>query len=480
MLNDRFVPHSRPLIATLVRPLRGTFRSFAAPAAFRQLATVDHAGYPAQFWVEINRYILVLMSFGVLIALVAWLPLVLRRLPLSLPIVCILIGVGLGLVPRLRFDPSPLEYPAIAERFSEFVVIIALMGAGLKIDRVLGLRSWMITWRLIFLTLPLGIALIALLAGTWLALPWTMALLLGAVLAPTDPVLASDVQVGPPKSGEEDEVRFALTSEAGINDGAAFPFVHLAIVLSAATVTQEPWFWDWLSYNVFWEIGVGVLGGYLIGKLFGWITFHIPAESKLAQTGDGLIALSATLISYGFTETLHSYGFLSVFVTALTFRQAHRDHDFHTDMHDLTEQVERIAMMILLLFFGGALANGLLSALRPVDFTGALLILLVIRPATGMIGLDGVNATLGERLTISFFGIRGIGSFYYLAYGLNHIDDLTHAPRLWAIVGLVVLLSIIMHGLTVSPIMRQLDITHGRDPDADDAVPPPGFQGPAA
>ena len=327
-----------------------------------------------------DPYILVLMSFGVLIALVAWLPLVLRRLPLSLPIVCILIGVGLGLVPGLRFDPSPLKYPEIAERFSEFVVIIALMGAGLKIDRVLGLRSWMITWRLIFLTLPLGIALIALLGGTWLALPWTMALLLGAVLAPTDPVLASDVQVGPPKSGEEDEVRFALTSEAGINDGAAFPFVHLAIVLSAAAVTQEPWLWDWLSYNVLWEIGIGVLGGYLIGKLFGWITFHIPAESKLAQTGDGLIALAATFISYGFTETLHSYGFLSVFVTALTFRQAHRDHDFHTDMHDLTEQVERIAMMILLLMFGGALANGLLAALRPVDIAGALLILLIIRP----------------------------------------------------------------------------------------------------
>ena len=190
-----------------------------------------------------------------------------------------------------------------------------------------------------------------------------MALLLGAVLAPTDPVLASDVQVGPPKSGEEDEVRFALTSEAGINDGAAFPFVHLAIILSAAAVTQEPWLWDWLSYNVLWEIGIGVLGGYLIGKLFGWITFHIPAESKLAQTGDGLIALAATFISYGFTETLHSYGFLSVFVTALTFRQAHRDHDFHTDMHDLTEQVERIAMMILLLMFGGALANGLLACL---------------------------------------------------------------------------------------------------------------------
>ncbi len=354
------------------------------------------------------------------------------------------------------------------------------MGAGLKIDRVLGLRSWMITWRLIFLTLPLGIALIALLAGTWLALPWAMALLLGAVLAPTDPVLASDVQVGPPKTGEEDEVRFALTSEAGVNDGAAFPFVHLAIALAAASVTQEPWAFEWLTYNVLWEIGVGILGGYLVGRLFGWITFHIPAETKLARTGDGLIALSATFVSYGFTEIIHSYGFLSVFVTALTFRQAHRDHDFHKSMHDLTEQIERISMMVLLLLFGGALVHGLLSSLESMDIAAAVVILLVIRPLTGLIGLAGFNASWHERLTIAFFGIRGIGSFYYLAYGLNHMDDLQHASRLWAIVGLVVLLSIIMHGLSVTPIMRKLDRMQGRDPDANDAVPPPGFQGPGA
>ena len=150
-----------------------------------------------------------------------------------------------------------------------------------------------------------------------------------------------------------------------------------------------------------------------------------------------------------------------------------------TDDRVFVSSMQRINVVIvnplfLLLFFGGALANGLLGALRPIDVAGALLILLIIRPVTGMIGLGGMKATLSERLTISFFGIRGIGSFYYLAYGLNHIDDLTHAARLWAIVGLVVLLSIVMHGLTVTPIMRKLDLTHGRDPDADDAVPPPG------
>lgn len=132
-------------------------------------------------------------------------------------------------------------------------------------------------------------------------LSWTVALLLGAALAPTDPVLASDVQVGPPRSGEEDEVRFGLTSEAGMNDGATFPFVHLAIALTLAASTREPWVLTWLGYNVLWESGAGVLGGYLIGRVFGWITFNIPAETRLAQTGDGLIALAATFVSYGLT-----------------------------------------------------------------------------------------------------------------------------------------------------------------------------------
>jgi NhaP-type Na+/H+ or K+/H+ antiporter len=313
-----------------------------------------------------------------------------------------------------------------------------------------------------------------------MGLSWTVALLLGASLAPTDPVLAADVQVGPPKSGEEDEVRFGLTSEAGMNDGAAFPFVHLAIALALAASTGEPWFGKWLTYNVLWEIGAGIGAGYVIGRVFGWLTFHVPAETKLAKTGDGLIALSATFVSYGLTELIHCYGFLAVFVTALTFRHAHRDHDFQLEMHALTEQVERIAMMILLLLFGGALVGGLLAPLQWVDVVAAVVILLVVRPVSGLIGMLGHKADWQERLTLSFFGIRGVGSVYYLAYGLKHMENVPGADRLWAIVGVIILMSILMHGITVTPIMRKLDRSQGRDPDADDATPPPGLQGPAS
>ncbi|MHA6721894.1 cation:proton antiporter [Sphingomonas sp. RS2018] len=425
-----------------------------------------------------DPYILVMTGAGVLIALVAWLPLALKRLPLSLPIICIAIGAAVFLLPQVTLRPLPWRYPEITERFAEFVVIIALMGAGLKIDRPFGWRRWRLTWRLLAITMPLGIVAIMILGQSVLGLPLAVALLLAASLAPTDPVLAADVQVGPPRTGDEDDVRFGLTSEAGLNDGAAFPFVHLAILLAVALPKGEPWLSEWLTYRVLWEIGGGIAGGWLVGKAFGWLTFHVPAETKLARTGDGLIALSATFVSYGLTEIVHVYGFLAVFVTALTFRGTHREHDFQREMHAITEQIERLAMMVLLILFGGALVSGLLASVDWRDAVVAVVILLVVRPLTGWVALIGHPADRGEKLTLAFFGIRGVGTIYYLAYGINHMA-VGDAHRLWGIVGLVILMSILLHGLTVTPIMRSLDHQRGVDPDAENAGPP-GLQGPAA
>ena len=416
-------------------------------------------------------YILWLTGAGILITLVAWLPLALRRLPLSLPIICMAAGAAIFLIPPITFRPLPTILPDVAERLTEFVVIIALMGAGLKLDRLFSWRRWNVTWRLLGITMPLSIAAITLIGVYGLGMSLAMALLLGACLAPTDPVLAADVQVGPPKSGEEDEVRFGLTSEAGLNDGLAFPFVNLAIALAAvAAGSEEPWFRNWLLHDVLWEIGVGLIAGWVIGRLFGWLTFHVPAKNRLAQPGDGLIALAATLISYGAAEMVDSYGFLAVFVTALTLRRSHRDHDFQREMHALTEQVERLAMMVVLILFGGALVSGLLASLQWVDLMAAIAIILLVRPAAGLVGLIGLPAERSEKMTLAFFGIRGVGSFYYLAYAIN-AGGFGSGEHLWSIVGLVVLLSILLHGLSVTPIMRAMDRQQGRDPDGPSACP---------
>lgn len=409
---------------------------------------------------EIEPYPAAMAGAGLLIALVAWLPLALRRLPLSLPIVCLIIGGLIFAGPLPVPDTSPIAHPYLTERLTEFVVIVALMGAGLKIDRRFSFRGWATTWRLLAVTMPLSILAIAFVGVSVLGLGAVAALLLAASLAPTDPVLAADVQVGDPLEGKEDTVRFALTSEAGLNDGLAFPFVHLAIALSLSATTGEPWLARWLAVNVVWEIGAGIACGWLVGRLFGWATFQMPGDT-LAKTGDGLVAIAATFVSYGVAEMAHCYGFFGVFVTALTLRNSHRDHDFQRDMHDITEQIERIAMMALLLAFGAAIMGGLFVAVGWVDLLAVALILLVIRPLAGLVALIGIPASTSEKLTIAFFGIRGVGSFYYLAYGLNH-GEFAEGERLWVILSLVAFISILMHGLTVTPAMRWLDRRHGR------------------
>ncbi|WP_312876424.1 cation:proton antiporter [Rhizobium laguerreae] len=214
-----------------------------------------------------DLYNITLTIVGVVVLLTAWLPMVMRRLPLSLPIACLVIGALLAwspfpLLPRF----NPLENREFTERMTEIVVIVALMGAGLKLDRPIGWRRWMTTWRLLGIAMPLTIVVLAFLGSWILGLGAASALLLGACLAPTDPVLASDVQVGPPQTGEEGEVRFALTSEAGLNDGLSFPFIHLAVALALAEKEGTALFQHWAFLDVFWRLASGALMGWALGK----------------------------------------------------------------------------------------------------------------------------------------------------------------------------------------------------------------------
>lgn len=389
-----------------------------------------------------------------MVLLVSWAPVGLKRLPLTLAILCVGVGVGVFSTGLLAFNPDPRTWDTATEKLTELVVIISLMGCGLKLDRKLGWKRWNVTWRLMAIAMPLTIGAVLLL-GVWglgLALP--MAMLLGAAMAPTDPVLASDVQVGPPGSGEEDEVRFGLTSEAGLNDALAFPFVHLAILASVGGLATSQGFIDWGLIKVGWKIAAGLGMGWLVGAAFGWLLFR-DSSRQLSHLGDGLIALAATFLAYAATELAHGYGFLAVFVAAVTIRNWERDHDFHEEMHDLSDQIERLLMMLLLVLFGGALANGLLASLTWIDVAVALVILLIVRPVAGLLSLIGAPQPFKEKVLLAFLGIRGVGSIYYVAYGLNH-GEFGDSERLWALVGFIVLASIIIHGVTATPLLERL------------------------
>ncbi len=403
-----------------------------------------------------SAYIVVLAVFGLVVLLTAWLPMVLKELPLSLPIFCVGLGALIFAFPDLPgVMPHPMEELAIVERASEFVVIISLMGAGLKIDRPFGWGRWKLTWRLLGISMPITILALAVLGQSLLGLGLATAILLAASLAPTDPVLASDIQVGPPGSGEEDEVRFTLTSEAGLNDGLAFPFILLAVALAheiSATSVAE-----WFVYAVLWKIAAGVGVGYAVGRVLGWLTFHLPNRAKLSRTGSGFVALGITALAYGGTEMVRGYGFLAVFVAALALRATEPKHEYHQKLHDFAEELERLMMMVLLVLLGGAMTGAdLFQALTWEAAAFAALALFVVRPLAGWIGLLGTDRPADEKMAISFFGIRGLGSIYYLSYALQK-EAFDHAALLWSVTGFIILVSIVLHGVTVTPVMRNLD-----------------------
>ncbi|ELZ16479.1 sodium/hydrogen exchanger [Haloterrigena salina JCM 13891] len=414
----------------------------------------------------LELYNIGLVVFGIALFGIAVLPRFVSDRAISMPIFFVgfgmlAFGLPIGLPP-----PDPLEQGTTTEHLAELGVIIALMGVGLKIDRPPGLRTWASTWRLLAITMPLSIVGAALL-GWWLGLVIPTAVLLGACIAPTDPVLASEVQVGGPgmgseaedeeeAAGMEDEVRFALTSEAGLNDGLAFPFTNLAIAFALVGFVPGNWVGEWLLIDVGYKIVVGVIVGVVLGYLTARLVFATEPDTPVAESVQGLEAVAGTLLVYGATELLGGYGFIAVFVAALMVRHYERTHDYNRALHEVSEFAEQVMMGLIMLFFGGAIVGGLLEPLTIEGIAAAVAIVFLVRPLAGIVGFLGFDRDIAERATIAAFGVRGIGSFYYLAYGLNQAA-FPDADRLWAVVGAVVLISIVVHGITATPAVRWLE-----------------------
>ncbi|GAA2852484.1 cation:proton antiporter [Streptosporangium fragile] len=404
----------------------------------------------------------------------AVLPRLLNRRPFSLPLACLLGGLLLYAFPLDLPRPDPVAHRALVEHATEICVLISLMGAGLAINRPFGRRNWSSTWRLLGWTLPLTVGGVAAVSYGLLGWPLAAALLLGAVLAPTDPVLASDVQVGEPVDSEEDddEVRFTLTSEAGLNDGLAFPLVYAAITLALSG--GAGWIGEWALVDLLYRCAAGVVCGLLVGGLLGRMFFRAQVSNlRLAEHRDGFVALAATFLAYGLTELAHGYGFIAVFVTACTIRAAERGHGYNGVLHGFIEQIERLFTAWLIVLLGGFVAVGGLSALTWRGAAVGLLLLLVIRPLTGWLATLGGRAGPRERVATAFFGIRGIGSLFYLAYALGQADFGVPAEELWAVVAFTVLASLVVHGISASPVMNRLDrlrVRAGRERDAEPAA----------
>jgi sodium/hydrogen antiporter len=401
-------------------------------------------------------YFEMLFGLGALILIVAWLPIALHRMALSLPMICVLVGIGIfTLSPLSVWAPHPDKAPVLVERSAELIVIVSLMGAGLKMGRPIGWKGWNATWRLLGIAMPLTILMVMALGHWLLGLGLATALLLGGSLAPTDPVLAGDVQIEHDEDEREAEAKFALTSEAGLNDALAFPFIHLAIAIAAAGALNGAVAAEWLLTDVGWKLSAGLAMGAGIGWLIGWMTYQLPETTRLSRSGDGFVALGVTLVTYTATEFAYGYGFLAVFVAGVMIRRAARGSEFNKRLHDFADEAERLLMMFMLLMFGGMIAGGLLADVGWEEAVFAAAMLLVIRPLAGWISLIGFKRPAYERGVIAFFGIRGLGSVYYLSYGFNH-GAFDYEYSLWGTLGLIIAASIVMHGVTVTAAFDRL------------------------
>lgn len=374
---------------------------------------------------------------------------------LTAPIVFLFLGGIVFSIPLPWELPELTGKPWLLKRITELGVIVALASAGLKIDNPFDRETWKHSYRLLIIAMPLTILLTALLGWWALGLAPASAILLGAVIAPTDPVLADDVQTSEPETPDHSETRLALTTEAGLNDGLAFPFTNLAVAVALLGLSPSAWLADWLLIDVFYKIIVGAITGAGTGWLLAYLLFQTE-EKRPSRIIGGVFAVCLVFIPYSVAELVSSYGFIAVFIASCVFRQQETAHSYKKEIHEFSVTMEQLLETLIMLMVGGFIAFGALQPLTIPVILIALAVLLVVRPLSSYLALSGNSLPEPKKWVISFFGIRGIGSLYYLSYGVYYAD-FPQAEQLWAITLLIITLSVIVHGISAKPVMDYLD-----------------------
>ena len=396
------------------------------------------------------------------------------RLPLSPGLIYLLVGIALGPagLSIVYLDPAGRSEGLMLG--CEIAVIISLFTVGLKLRTSFADPLWRLPFRLATISMVVGIAAVALIGVYALGLSIGAAILLGAILAPTDPVLASDIQVRHPD--DRDRSRFTLTAEGGINDGIAFPFVLLGLGLMGLG-NFGPFGLRWLGIDVVWAAAGGLAIGWLCGKGVGHVVLYVRREFKQAVGWDDFQALGLIALTYGLSLWVHANGFLAVLAAGLAMRHietqsadtqkeaAPKVAKAEAETHPATapahmvatvlsfnERFERIGELVVVLALGASLST------VSIDHGGlwlALALFVVIRPVSVLIGLIGARCSMRERRLMSWFGIRGIGSLYYLMYAVEAGVPAELTDKLVSLVLTVVAASIAVHGISATPIMRR-------------------------
>lgn len=391
-----------------------------------------------------ESYILILLLIGIISFLMAWLSAELKDEFISFPIVIVALGALAYSLPLNLPDPDPTTQNSYILHLAELSVIISLMGTGLKINKSFSMSNFRVPFLLILITMVGCIAAVALTGWLIIGLVPTSALLLAAVFAPTDPVIADEVQVDFVES-KEHPVNFSLTAEAGLNDGMAFPFTWFAVLAATFGLFEGGWITDWMLRDVGYRIVTGGVIGFILGRILAFFLFTLPEKYDSPPIRREFIAVACTFLVYSTVESIHGYGFIAVFVAALTLRHYEKEHEFHQEMHKFIDQVEKILLAIVLFLLGGYTVTHMFMHLSWNTVLLVMLFIFIIRPVFGRIALFNSDMTPKEKMVVSFMGMRGVGSLFYLAFAL-HEATFAYPGQLWATTGFLVLTSVIVHG----------------------------------
>ena len=397
----------------------------------------------------------------------------LKSLPVTAAIIYLAVGLAVGPSGLNLFHFNPLKQSALLEVLTEVAVLISLFSAGIKMPAPFKLARWRAPILLATVSMTLTVAMVAAFAYWVLGLPLGAGILLGAIVAPTDPVLATDVQIRHP--GDRDQLRFTLTSEAGMNDGSAFPFVMLGLGLLGLHDlgrTGEVVGVRWLLVDVLWataaSIVIGVVAGVALARAV-WKLRRAPYQQELM---DDFLGLGLIGLVYGLTVAVNAWGFLAVFFAAVALRQTELKLARKVLPSDVLakvmtpeplplptvsegslvfkEHLERLSELMLILLVGGSL---FLSSWSWQGTLFALFLFGVARPISALLGLFGSGTPWRIRGMVAWFGVRGIGSLYYLMYAIQHGLTEPLALKLMELTLMVVTLSILIHGISVKPLM---------------------------
>lgn len=391
----------------------------------------------------------------------------LKRLPVTPAIIYLGVGMLVGPSALNLFHFNPFKESALLEALTEVAVLISLFSAGVKMPGTFTFARWRAPMLLATVSMALTVAMVAAFCVYLLGLPLGAGVLLGAILAPTDPVLATDVQIRHP--GDRDQLRFSLTCEAGMNDGSAFPFVMLGMGLLGLHDLGESGL-RWVVVDVLWAttaaLAIGVACGTALARI-GWMLRRKPNNHELL---DDFLGLGLIGVVYGLCVLVDAWGFLGVFFAAVALRQTeqklartnvsvapnanpHEGEPLPTVSEGaliFKEHLERLSEMVLVILLGGML---FVDSWTWAAVGLSLFLFLLARPLSVWVALLGSGTALPMRALVAWFGVRGVGSLYYLMFAIQHGLPEPLALQMIHLTLIVVTLSILVHGTSVKPVL---------------------------